>query len=57
MRHTAATLLLIQGVDPRTTQAIMGWFEAKTAQRHTHVVDVLKVDAALRMEGALWSDG
>lgn len=55
-RHTAATLLLIQGVDLRTTMAIMGWTEISTAQRYSHAVDELRVEAARRMGQALWSE-
>ncbi len=41
-RHTAATLLLLQGVDIRTVMAIMGWTEMATAQRYVHAVDELR---------------
>ncbi len=54
-RHTAATLLLIQGVDLRTTMAIMGWTEMATAQRYSHAVDELRIEAARRMGRTLWS--
>nr|WP_270888953.1 site-specific integrase [Pedococcus sp. 5OH_020] len=53
-RHTAATLLLVQGVDLRTVMAIMGWTEMATAQRYAHAVDELRVEAARRMGAALW---
>ena len=53
-RHTAATLLLVQGVDLRTVMSIMGWTEMATAQRYSHAVDELRVEAARRMGGALW---
>lgn len=53
-RHTAATLLLVQGVDLRTVMSIMGWTEMATAQRYSHAVDALRVEAARRMGGALW---
>jgi integrase len=56
MRHTAATFLLIQGIDPRTVMDIMGWSEAGTAARYTHVVDELKRDAARRMGELLWPE-
>ena len=32
-RHTAATLLLVQGVDQRTVMAIMGWSEVSMTKR------------------------
>jgi site-specific recombinase XerD len=53
-RHTAATLLLLQGVDIRTVMAIMGWTELATAQRYVHAVDELRHEAARRMGAALW---
>jgi integrase len=45
-RHTAATLLLVQGVDARTVMDIMGWTEARMLSRYQHVVDELRRDAA-----------
>jgi integrase len=54
-RHTAATLLLVQGVDIRTVMAIMGWTEMATAQRYSHAVDELRQQAARRMGSALWT--
>ena len=53
-RHTAATLLLLQGVDIRTVMAIMGWTEMATAQRYVHAVDELRHEAARRMGATLW---
>jgi len=55
-RHTAATLLLLQGVDIRTVMAIMGWTELATAQRYVHAVDELRHEAARRMGTALWGE-
>lgn len=53
-RHTAATLLLVQGIDVRTVMAVMGWTEMATAQRYSHAVDELRREAARRMGAALW---
>lgn len=53
-RHTAATLLLVQGVDIRTVMSIMGWTEMATAQRYTHAVDELRRRAAMQMGALLW---
>jgi integrase len=53
-RHTAATLLLVQGVDIRTVMSIMGWTEMATAQRYTHAVDELRRRAARQMGALLW---
>ncbi|WP_407667894.1 tyrosine-type recombinase/integrase [Nostocoides jenkinsii] len=55
-RHTAATLLLVQGVDIRTVMAIMGWTEMATAQRYAHAVDDLRVEAARQIGTALWPE-
>jgi hypothetical protein len=55
-RHTAATLLLVQGVNARTVMDIMGWTEARMLSRNQHVVDELRRDAADRMGQALWPD-
>lgn len=53
-RHSAATFLLMQGVDPRTTMAIMGWAHIEVAQRYQHAVTPLRRDAADRIEALLW---
>ena len=53
-RHTAATLLLVQGVNARTVMDVMGWTEARMLSRYQHVVDELRRDAADRMGRALW---
>jgi len=55
-RHTAVTLLLLQGVDIRTVMSIMGWTEMATAQRYTHAVDELRRRAAQRIGDILWTD-
>jgi integrase len=55
-RHTAATLLLVQGVDIRTVMSIMGWTEMATAQRYTHAVDELRRRAARQMGALLWDE-
>lgn len=53
-RHTAATLLLAQGIDSRTVMVMLGWSEQRTANRYTHVIDALKIEAARSMEH-LWA--
>jgi integrase len=53
-RHTAATLLLVIGVDARTVMALMGWSSTALLQRYQHVVDELRRDAAHRIGQALW---
>jgi integrase len=53
-RHTAATLLLEQGVPLRVIQRILGHADVRTTERYTHVADELTRDAASRMGAALW---
>lgn len=53
-RHTAATLLLVQGVDPRVVMALMGWSHLSLTTRYQHVVPELARDAADRIGEALW---
>jgi integrase len=48
-RHTAATLLLANGVDIRTLMDLLGWTEHRTAQRYAHVIDPMRREAMARM--------
>jgi integrase len=54
-RHTAATLLLEQGVDIRVVQEILGHSSLNVTRRYTHVTSRLAREAADRMGNALWS--
>jgi integrase len=53
MRHTAATMLLLQGVDVRVVQRIMGHRDIRTTAGYTEGVDVLMTEAVERVSGAL----
>lgn len=53
-RHTAATLLLANGVDTRTLMDLLGWTEHRTAQRYAHVIDPMRREAMARMGGVLF---
>ncbi len=55
-RHTAATLLLQQGVHPRVAKSILGHAGISlTLGTYSHLVPELSADAARRMEAALRS--
>jgi integrase len=54
-RHTAATLLLQQGVHPRVVMHLLGHSQiALTLGTYSHVVPELATEAAERMTAALW---
>lgn len=54
LRHSCATLLLVQGVSPRVVMDILGHSEiAMTMNTYSHVVPELQRDAAERMESVL----
>jgi integrase len=53
-RHTAATFLLMLGVDQRTTMTVMGWAHAEVSERYQHVVTPIRRDTARRINELLW---
>ncbi|MEP7054256.1 MAG: site-specific integrase, partial [Actinomycetota bacterium] len=56
-RHTAATLLLAQGVPARVAMQILGHSQiGLTLGTYSHVIPELAHDAAARMAEALWDD-
>jgi site-specific recombinase XerD len=55
-RHTAATLLIEQGVHIRTVQEVLGHSRITVTERYTHVASPMVRDAAERMEKALWAE-
>jgi len=55
-RHTAATLLLEQGVDIRVVQEILGHSTLAVTKRYTHVTSRLAKEGAERMARALWDE-
>jgi integrase len=56
-RHTAATVLLLLGVNERTMMGVMGWSNPAMAQRYAHMADPIRRDIAARVGGLLWGDG
>ena len=53
-RHTAATLLLEQGVDIRVVQEVLGHSTLTVTRKYAHVTSRLAKEAAERMSHALW---
>ena len=53
LRHTAATTLLANGVDPRTVQELLGWSTMKMFERYAHVIPAEKKKAIDALESAL----
>lgn len=54
-RHSAATFLLLEGVDIRIAMAILGHSQISMTARYQHAVDQAQKDAAQRINGALYS--
>ncbi len=55
-RHTAATILLAQGVDGRVVMSLMGWSQAVLLTRYQHVMDTMRVEAATKVGIAIWGE-
>jgi integrase len=55
-RHTAATLLLAQGVDQRVVMQILGHSQISMTSKYAHVLPQVMTDAAERIGDALWGD-
>lgn len=54
LRHTAATLLLAQGVDPRTIMETLGHSQISlTLNTYSHVLPALQANAATKMDAIL----
>jgi integrase len=54
LRHTAATLLLAQGVDPRTIMETLGHSQISlTLNTYSHVLPALQEAAAAKMDAIL----
>ncbi|WP_256386055.1 site-specific integrase [Micromonospora sp. WMMA2032] len=56
LRHTAASVLLAQGVPARVVMEILGHSQISvTLNIYAHVAPEIAREAASRLEGALWS--
>jgi site-specific recombinase XerD len=55
-RHTAATLLLAQGVDQRVVMEILGHSQISMTSKYAHVLPQVMTDAAERIGRALWGE-
>lgn len=54
LRHTAATLLLVMGVNPRVVMEMLGHSNiAMTLGTYSHVIPALQREAAGRMDAVL----
>lgn len=53
-RHTAATLLLDQGVALAVVQEMLGHSDIRVTRGYSHVSSPLTIDAARRMGAVLW---
>ena len=53
-RHTAATVLLLLGVDQRSIMSVMGWSNSAMTLRYAHMVQPVRQDIAGRLNEFLW---
>lgn len=54
-RHTAATFLLVLGVNTRAAMDVMGWSRIDMAKRYIHVPDAMRRNIAQQLGGLLWT--
>jgi integrase len=58
LRHSCATLLLVQGVSPRVVMEILGHSQINvTMNTYSHVLPALQRDAAARLDELLTGEG
>lgn len=54
-RHTAATALLLLGIDPRVVMKILGWSQMSMLTRYQHILDEMQDDVADKLSAHLES--
>jgi integrase len=53
-RHTAATVLLVLGINQRAVMGLMGWSNNTMTTRYQHLTPDLRRDIAEQVDGLLW---
>ncbi|GGN74069.1 site-specific integrase [Actinoplanes lobatus] len=53
-RHTAATVLMLLGIQERAVMDVMGWATTGMAARYQHVSDPVRANIADRVGGLIW---
>jgi integrase len=53
-RHTAATVLMLLGIQERAAMDVMGWATTGMAARYQHVADPVRAAIAKKVGGLLW---
>lgn len=53
-RHTAATVLLLLGVDARVVMDVLGWSNLNMAERYMHVVGTMREEVGQLLNAFLW---
>jgi integrase len=53
-RHTAATVLMVLGVQERAAMDVMGWATTGMAACYQHVTDPVRADIAQRVGSLIW---
>jgi integrase len=56
-RHSAATMLLLQGVPIRVVMEILGHSSIQVTMKYQHAVEEAMKDAAAKMETGIWGQG
>jgi integrase len=55
-RHTAATILLVLGINQRAVMGVMGWSSGAMTARYQHLIPEVLSGIADQVEGLLWGN-